>query len=451
MSTAVGLVGGAAAVGFIGAFWSKIKMLFSRIISLFIVSVKVHNKASTAVAIYCWENMRRSPFGNRCYSSKNDYIRPLKRYQHFAYEYFGKDPVLFWQGWRVLLLGYDGSEGSNAPRDDSLTFTFIRGTWDVDNLISKALDVFNARCSSLNDEEENHNKRFRVYRIFGEGNRARNGEKTKYAAEGTDEVAAESYDVSMGDKRLLRWTPNDIGPEKTETGSAFDSLAYPDEVMTLVEEVKRWKEGEKWYREKQIPHKRGWALHGGPGTGKTALVRATAEDLDLPVWQFDMATLANYEFVEAWRRMLRRVPCVALLEDVDNIFNKRENVTGEEGDRMTFDVLLNCIDGVEKAEGVFTVITTNKLEKVDEALGIPSERSNGSALSTRPGRIDRILELKEMDIECRRKLAGRILVEWPDTHKKIVEDGNGDTGAQFQYRCARLAEKLYWEEKENVT
>jgi len=448
MSTTVGILGGAAAVGFLGAFWSKIKMIFSRIISLFIVSVKVNNKAATAVAIYCWENMKRSPFGNRCYSSKNDYIRPLKRYQHFAYEYFGKDPVLFWQGWRVLLLGYDGGEGDNAPREDSLTFTFIRGTWDIDALLVKALDVFNERCSNLYDKEKDSHKRFRVYRIFGEGNRARSGEPKTGYVEGVEEK--EAYDVSMGDKRLLKWIPDQIGPEKTENGSAFDSLAYPDEVMDLVEEVRRWKNSEKWYRDKKIPYKRGWGLHGGPGTGKTALVRATAEDLDLPVWQFDMATLANYEFVEAWRRMLRRVPCVALLEDVDNIFNERENVTGEEGDRMTFDVLLNCIDGVEKADGVFTVITTNKLEKVDAALGIPSKRSNGSALSTRPGRIDRILELKEMDETCRRKLAGRILSEWPDVQQKTIEEGDGDTGAQFQYRCSRLAEKLYWEEKANV-
>ena len=253
MSTAVGLLGGAAAVGFLGAFWAKIKMVFSRIISLFIVSVEVNNKVATAVSIYCWENMKRSPFGNRCYSSDNDYIRPLKRYQHFAYEYFGKDPVLFWKKFRPLLLGCGGGEGNNEPRNNGLTFTFIRGTWKIDALLTEALDVFNSRCSNVEDEKKTRHKRFRVYRIFGEGNRINAGQpKSDDSYPAAD--AVESYDVSMGDKRLLKWTPDDIGPEKTEEGSAFDALAYPDEVMDLVEEVRRWKESEKWYRKKKIPH-----------------------------------------------------------------------------------------------------------------------------------------------------------------------------------------------------
>ena len=48
-------------------------------------------------------------------------------------------------------------------------------------------------------------------------------------------------------------------------------------------------------------------------------------------------------------------------------------------------------DGIERADGLCVVITTNRLEKVDRALGRPDERN---IMSTRPGRIDRVLELR---------------------------------------------------------
>ena len=38
---------------------------------------------------------------------------------------------------------------------------------------------------------------------------------------------------------------------------------------------------------------------------------------------------------------------------------------------LTFDCLLNCLDGVERSDGIFTIITTNDIAKVDPALGHP--------------------------------------------------------------------------------
>ena len=107
----------------------------------------------------------------------------------------------------------------------------------------------------------------------------------------------------------------------------------------------------------------------------------------------------------------------------------------------------NNIDGIEKTNGLFTVITTNKIDKLDDALGIPRENQNGTMISTRPGRIDRAIELKELDEDCRKKIAKRILCDFPDKTSVMVKKGEGDTGAQFQERCMQLALKLYWENK----
>ena len=135
-------------------------------------------------------------------------------------------------------------------------------------------------------------------------------------------------------------------------------------------------------------------LYGPPGTGKTALARAFAEDLNMPIYVYNLAEISNHELIRDWGDMQVNVPCIALIEDVDNVFHGRENIArrdnmvqmmmpkkDDKDDRsrrdlytpLTFDCLLNCLDGVERVDGVFTIITTNDISKVDPALGQPRE------------------------------------------------------------------------------
>jgi SpoVK/Ycf46/Vps4 family AAA+-type ATPase len=149
--------------------------------------------------------------------------------------------------------------------------------------------------------------------------------------------------------------------------------------------------------------------------------------------------------------MLSKTPCIALVEDIDSIFNGRKNIrnTNNNLDLLTFDCFLNCIDGIQNTDGLFLIVTTNKIELLDSALGIPrtNKNQNETYISTRPGRIDRAFELKILDKDCRIKIAKRILSDCPEFIDKIIEIGNGDTGAQFQERCTQIALKNFWERK----
>ena len=279
----------------------------------------------------------------------------------------------------------------------------------------------------------------------------------------------------------------------------MDLLIFPRRVLELIEEIKLWRTNRKWYQRRGIPWKRGWLLYGPPGTGKTALARAFAEDLDMPIFVFNLSELGNFEFMRSWLTMRASAPCVALIEDIDNVFHGRENVSrrrprsflslmnlgvrkqvGDASDAekppddaaakglsdqersffadgmLSFDVFLNMLDGVDRNDGVFTVITTNDIGKIDSALGQPRKLPDGTVefISTRPGRIDKAIELTYMEPEDKRRMAERILGEYSDALEEmlnfIATTPLAETPAQFQERCSQIALRHFWEEQNRI-
>jgi chaperone BCS1 len=187
----------------------------------------------------------------------------------------------------------------------------------------------------------------------------------------------------------------------------------------LLDDTNDFLKSEKWYADRGIPFRRGYLLHGVPGSGKSSLIHALAGQLQLDIYVVSLS--ASWISDSTLTTLMGRVParCVVLLEDLDAAFVRsvsrddddqeeekkegpqQQNQEGGSGgsggsgrrrrgrggeqmsdvNTLSLSGLLNALDGVAAAEGRLLFATTNHLERLDPAL-------------SRPGRMDVWIEFK---------------------------------------------------------
>ncbi|KAH5617393.1 hypothetical protein HBI23_257770 [Parastagonospora nodorum] len=133
------------------------------------------------------------------------------------------------------------------------------------------------------------------------------------------------------------------------------------------------------------PWRRGYKLHGPPGTGKTSFVLALAASFDLDIYV--LSSLDSDVQDSDLSLLFSKIPerSIVLIEDIDSAnFAVGRSASppqiGTKNDQekkggTTLSGLLNAIDGVASQDGHVLIITTNHPECLDPAL-------------TRAGRID---------------------------------------------------------------
>ncbi|WWC58384.1 uncharacterized protein I303_100924 [Kwoniella dejecticola CBS 10117] len=163
----------------------------------------------------------------------------------------------------------------------------------------------------------------------------------------------------------------------------------------------------KWYAERGIPYRRGYLLHGPPGSGKTSFIQALAGSLHYNICLLNLAERGLTD--DKLNHLLGLVPerSFILLEDVDSAFSKRVQ-TSEDGYKssVTFSGLLNALDGVASSEERIIFMTTNHYERLDPAL-------------IRPGRVD----LHELLDDAQGEQAKRLFIKFYGNSKTTFEAG----------------------------
>jgi AAA+ superfamily predicted ATPase len=480
------LTGGVIAGLFTGiiGFWNQIKAILWKLASIIIQKVEINTEeANDAVVAFLTQNFIRIPVYDRVYGATNEMFRvgkyglvPFEKFGSRTIFYFSDRPFRKWIPFAFKKEIQPQQNPEQGGRQQAVerkfsSFVFIRGTLKVDIIVEKAAQARNELFWKHTVEAE-ESSRFDIFYMP-------NKENNNYAYYSKESSSVAWY--KQNQYRLLGIKQNELGRERSSGGSALNNLYFPTEIKDLIKIISLWVKSKDWYKAKNIPWKRGWLLYGLPGTGKTALVRAFAEDLNMPIYVFSLSQMSNNDLTMTWKRMQVNIPCIALIEDIDTVFHKRENISRDSGilgallnqetssnpeggqsnnqqqgikySPLTFDCLLNCLDGVDKSNGVFTIITTNKIEDIDEAIGVPVKKEDGSHafISSRPGRIDRAIELTYMTAENKVEMANKILSEFPEQLSEVLaslEKRGTETPAQFQEVCSEIAIREFWKENE---
>jgi chaperone BCS1 len=146
----------------------------------------------------------------------------------------------------------------------------------------------------------------------------------------------------------------------------------------LLADVEEFFGRRQWYTDLGIPWRRGYLLHGPPGTGKTSFAYALAGELHLKLCALSLTNPKLNDQTIA--DLLQKTPprSLILIEDIDAFFVARDKQ--DTRIEVSFSGLLNALDGVSAQEGRIVFLTTNHLDRLDKAL-------------IRPGRVDVVVEL----------------------------------------------------------
>lgn len=177
---------------------------------------------------------------------------------------------------------------------------------------------------------------------------------------------------------------------------------------------------------------KGVLLFGAPGTGKTLIARAIANES-----KANFISIKGPEIMSKWvgesekavRMIFKKAkqvsPSIVFLDEIDAIAPKRGSHFDSGATERVVNQLLTSMDGLEDMENVVVIAATNRPDIVDPAL-------------LRPGRFDKLMLIPVPDEDCRLKIlqvhTKRMPLENVDL-RSMVKRLDGYVGADIENLC----------------
>jgi transitional endoplasmic reticulum ATPase len=165
---------------------------------------------------------------------------------------------------------------------------------------------------------------------------------------------------------------NDLGGLFEIKQEIFSSMMYPLKYPDV-------------YKQFGIPQSSGIMLHGPPGTGKTMIAKAAANDASANFIAVKPSDIfgkylgqSENNVRDLFARAATLAPCIIFFDEFESIGSIRggEGGSANRGREVVITQLLVEMDGIENRAGVFLLAATNRLDAVDPAF-------------LRPGRFDK--------------------------------------------------------------
>ncbi|WP_049997006.1 proteasome-activating nucleotidase Pan1 [Halococcus sediminicola] len=184
-------------------------------------------------------------------------------------------------------------------------------------------------------------------------------------------------------------------------GVHYEDIGGLEEQMNEVREtVELPLESPEMFTDVGIEPPSGVLLHGPPGTGKTMLAKAVANQTDATFIKMAGSELVH-KFIGEGAKLVRDLfevarehePAVIFIDEIDAIASKRTDskTSGDAEVQRTMMQLLSEMDGFEERGDIRIIAATNRFDMLDRAI-------------LRPGRFDRLIEVPKPNAEGREKI-----------------------------------------------
>ena len=210
------------------------------------------------------------------------------------------------------------------------------------------------------------------------------------------------------------------GDTRTIARCKWEQMTLDPQVVSLLkDDFDFFFESEEWFRQAELPHRRGYLLHGPPGNGKSTAVRCMLSSRGLTAYTLRLfhPHTDDADLDDLFDLALKNRPAIVLLEDLDRAFPK----SGESKTNISLQQLLNTLDGIASGQGIIVVATANEPSLLDPAI------------LRRPGRFDRVVSFPNPNRQLRKSFfLGRRVEMTVSQADNIARASHGFSFAQLR-------------------